>query len=100
MRRGANEIKMDSLRSVQIMKAMIADAQKHTNDSTNIQLDQPADDNTNINSSSEIDNVPDEDVKINTNNNNKNRVPVAPIHVPEKPVSNNQHLAKKNALNH
>ena len=51
VRRGANEIKMDSLRSVQIMKALIADAQKHTNDSTNIQLDQPADDNSNINSS-------------------------------------------------
>ena len=98
VRRGANEIKMDSLRSVQIMKALIADAQQHTNDSTNIQLDQPAEDNNNINSSSEIDSAPDEDVKINTNNNNKNRVPVAPIHVPDKPVSNNQHLAKKNAL--
>ncbi len=52
----------------------------------------------NINSSSEIDSAPDEDVKINTNNNNKNRVPVAPIHVPDKPVSNNQHLTKTNAL--
>ncbi len=46
VRRGANEIKMDSLRSVQIMKALIADAQQHTNDSTNIQLDQPAEDNS------------------------------------------------------
>ena len=98
VRKGANEIKMDSLRSVQIMKALIADAQQRTNDSTTIQLDQPTDDNSNINSSSEIDNAPDEDVKINTNNNNKDRVPVAPIRVPDKPVSNNQHLTKTNAL--
>jgi len=98
VRKGANEIKMDSLRSVQIMKALIADAQQHTNDSTNIQLDQPDDDNTNINSSSEIDNAPDEDVKINSNNNNKNHVPVAPVHVPDKPITNNQHVTKTNAL--
>jgi cell division protein FtsQ len=98
VRRGANEIKMDSLRSIQIMKALIAEAQQHTNDSTNIQLDQPVDDNGDINSSREIDNAPDEDVKINTSNNNKDRVPVAPIHVPDKPVSNNQHLTKTNAL--
>jgi cell division protein FtsQ len=98
VRRGANEIKMDSLRSVQIMKALIADAQKHTNDSTNIQLDQPADDNSNINSSREIGNVPDEDVKISTSSNNKNSVPIAPIHVFEKQTSDNQSSTKKNAL--
>ncbi len=98
VRRGANEIKMDSLRSIQIMKALIADAQQHTNDSTNIQLDQPVDDNSDINSSREIDNAPDEDVKINTSNNNKDRGPVAPVHVPGKPITNNQHLTKTNAL--
>lgn len=98
VRRGANEIKMDSLRFVQIMKTLIADAQKHTNDSTNIQLDQPADDNSNINSSREIENTPDEDVKINTNRNNKNRVSVTPIHVFEKPTSDNQSSTKKNTL--
>lgn len=96
VRRGANEIKMDSLRSVQIMKALIEDAQKHTNDSTNIQLDQPSDDD-NINSSREIENVPDEDVKINTSINNKERVSVTPIHVPEKSTSGNQTSAKTNA---
>ncbi len=98
VRKGASEIKMDSLRSIQIMKALIADAQQHTNDSTNIQLDQPTDDNSDINSSREIDNAPDEDVKINTSNKNKDRVSVAPIHVPDKPISNNQHLTKTNAL--
>jgi len=89
---------MDSLRSVEIMKALIADAQKHTDDSTNIQLDQPVDDNSNINSSREIGNAPVEDVKINTSSNNKNRVPVAPIHVFEKPTSDNQSSTKKSAL--
>jgi len=97
VRRGANEIKMDSLRSIQIMKALIAEAQQHTNDSTNIQLDQPVDDNSDINSSREIDNAPDEDVKINASNN-KDRVPVAPIHVPGKPITNNQHVIKANTL--
>ncbi|KAA9041426.1 hypothetical protein FW778_05215 [Ginsengibacter hankyongi] len=96
VRRGANEIKMDSLRSIQIMKALIEEAQKHTNDSTNIQLDQPADDN-NINTSREIESAPDENLKVNTSNN-KERVAVAPIHVPEKPTSGSKSATKKNAL--
>lgn len=96
VRRGANEIKMDSLRSVQVMKTIIAEAQKHTNDSTNIQLEQPADDNNNINTSREIEKTPVEDLKGNINDNNKNRVPVTPIHVPEKPVFKNHPSVKKN----
>jgi cell division protein FtsQ len=100
VRRGAVEIKMDSLRSVQIMKAIIADAQKHINDTTNIQLEQP-EDNSNINTSSEIENIPDEDVKGNINATNKNRVSVAPIHVPEKPFFENHPAVKRNvATNH
>lgn len=97
IRRGANEIKMDSLRSVLIMKTIIAEAQKHTNDSTNIQLEQPADDNSNINTSREIEKTPVEDLKGNINGNNKNRVPVTPIHVPEKPFFENHPAVKKNA---
>lgn len=96
VRRGANEIKMDSLRSIQIMKALIEEAQKHINDSTNIQLDQPADDD-NINTSSEIESAPDENMKVNTSNK-KERVAVAPIHVPEKPTSGSKSATKKNAL--
>jgi cell division protein FtsQ len=98
LRRGAGEIKTDSLRSVQIMKAIIADAQKHTNDSTNIQLVQPEDNNNNINTSPVIENIPDEDVKGNRNTDNKNRISVAPIHVPEKPVFENQPAQKKIVL--
>lgn len=96
VRRGAGEIKMDSLRSVQIMKALIEEAQKHTNDSTNIQLDQPSEDN-NINSSREIENAPDEDAKVNATVNKKS-ISVTPIHVPEKPTSGNQSSTKENTL--
>ena len=99
VRRGAGEIKMDSLRSVQIMKAIIAEAQKHTNDSTNIQLEQPEDNNNNINTSTEIENIPDEDVKGNSNAIFKNRVSVAPIHVPEKPVFE-KHVRKNERTSH
>ncbi len=86
VRRGADEIKMDSIRSIQIMKTMIAEAQRQTNDSTHIQLEQ-TEDNNNINVSREIDNAPDEDLKKDKNNNN--RVPVIPIHASEKQVIEN-----------
>jgi len=98
IRRGAEEIKTDSLRAVQIMKAIIADAQKHTNDSTNIQLVQPEDNNSNINSSPVIENIPDEDVKGNKNTDDNHRISAAPIHVPEKPVFENQPAQKKTVL--
>jgi hypothetical protein len=79
------------------MKALIEDAQKHTNDSTNIQLDPLSDDN-NINSSREVESAPDEDVKVNATSNNKELGSVSPIHVPEKPTSGNRTSIKKNAL--
>jgi cell division protein FtsQ len=96
VRRGAGEIKMDSLRSVQIMKAIIAEAQKHSNDSTNIQLEQPEDNNGNINASTEIDDIPDEDVNGNFNTIDKDPVSVAPIHVPEKPFFEKYPPVRKN----
>ena len=71
VRRGAQEIKMDSLQAVQIMKTMIANAQKHTNDSTNIQLVQPPDDNSSVNESPVIENVPTEEVNAEKKINNK-----------------------------
>ena len=47
VKRGAGDIKLDSLRTIQIMKQLVANAQKHANDSVNnIQLVQPKDDNT------------------------------------------------------
>ncbi|MEO8854274.1 MAG: FtsQ-type POTRA domain-containing protein [Ginsengibacter sp.] len=48
--RDAAEIKSDSLKSVQIMKGIIAESKKNSNDSTKIQLPQPQnEDNININ---------------------------------------------------
>lgn len=64
VKRGAAETKIDSLRAVQIMKAIIANAQKNVNDSTNIQLTQPLDDNSSINEPLVIDEVSTEDVNI------------------------------------
>ncbi|MEO8415148.1 MAG: hypothetical protein ABI472_15925 [Ginsengibacter sp.] len=83
VRRGADEIKMDSLRSVQIMKAIINEAQKQTNDSTHIQLEQSDDDdNSSVHTSKEVNNSPAEDI----NDNRKSLFSIPPpIHVPEKP---------------
>ncbi len=91
VKRGAEEIKMDSLRSVQVMKAIIAEAQKHAaNDFTNIQLEQQEDNNNSVNSSKETEIIPEEDVKHNTNENSKTSGSLTPIHVPEKPISDYQ----------
>ena len=70
IKRGAQEIKMDSLRSVQIMKTIIASAQKHVEDSTNVQLVQPADDNSRIDTTPQIDDLPSEEVETNKKANN------------------------------
>src|ERR1017187_6120008 len=94
-RRGANEIKMDSLRSVEIMKSLISSAQNETKDSNRIQLDQPDEDNSNINTSKEIENIPNEDVQINSNDESKDHGSITPIHVPEKPKSVSQISTKK-----
>lgn len=96
VRRGATEIKMDSLRSVQIMKALIADAQRNTNDSANIQLDQPEDDNSEINTSKENETIPDEDSKTIINNNDENAAPLKPVHLPEKTATSSQTSTKGN----
>jgi cell division protein FtsQ len=95
IRRDANEIKMDSLRSVQIMKAIIANAQRHVNDSTIIQPDQTDDDN--INASKEVEDNLDETLK-NDNKENKATIPVTPVHVPEKPFVENYSPVKKSML--
>ncbi len=100
VRRGAEEIKMDSLKAVQIMKDLIANAQKNVNDSTNVQLEQPADDNPNINTSSEKEIVPDEN-NIKNIDEKKVSVSVTPIHVPEKPIFDNHPLIpKKSSTTH
>lgn len=100
VRKGANEIKMDSIRSIQVMKSLIAEAQKRTNDSTNVQLAQPDDDNSNINISNEIKNIPNENWKQEGSNANDARVPVTSIPVTGKPVSENKNITKKVTLSH
>ena len=62
VRRGAAEIKTDSLRAIQIMKSIIANAQRHSNDSSGIQLVQPNDDNNTINATPQIEESPNESV--------------------------------------
>ncbi len=86
VRKDAGEVKADAARSVQIMKAMIEDAQKQSDDSTNIQLDQSDDDNNNIHTSQAEDSVPSEDVV----EKGQKKGSVTPIHVPEKPTSNGE----------
>jgi cell division protein FtsQ len=89
-------IKADSLRAIQIMKSIIAEAQKQTNDSTHIQLIDQEDNKINVNQSPVIENVPDE-------NENPNVIPekkieagaVTPIHNPGKPVLKNNAPLKK-----
>lgn len=100
-RRGANEIKMDSMRSVEIMKTLIANAEKQTNDSSSIQLDQPADNSDNINIPGEDEKIQNKNVPINTKDENYKPVSVTPVHVPEKPKSGNQNSKKgNNPVNH
>lgn len=46
VKRGADEIKLDSLKTIQLIKMLMANAQKQANDSSNnVQLVQPKDDN-------------------------------------------------------
>src|SRR5690348_1498136 len=63
VRKDAGEVKADSLKSVQIMKQMIEEAQKQSNDSTKVQLDQGTDDGNDINASHEEESAPREDVE-------------------------------------
>lgn len=62
VRRDAREIKADSLRTIQIMKAIIAKAKESTNDTTRVQLSQPADNITIVNTPHEVEEVPVETV--------------------------------------
>lgn len=83
--RDAAEVKADSLRSVQIMKSLIEQAKKNSDDSTKIQLPVPSDNNERINNSRVINDAPDETIQ---EPGNKEATPVAPVHVDEKPILN------------
>ena len=60
VKRDAQEIKSDSLRAIQIMKNIIADAEKKSVNDSTIQLEQNDNQKININESRVIDDVPDE----------------------------------------
>jgi len=60
VKRDAAEIRSDSLRTVQIMKSIIAEARKNIEDSTKIQLPQSADNNDKINTAPLSKDMPDD----------------------------------------
>jgi len=85
--RNAAEIKSDSLRSIQIMKSLIEEAKKNSNDSTKIQLPAATDDNERVNNSPVLENVPGEtinDQSSEVNNSDKKINTVIPAPVNEK----------------
>jgi cell division protein FtsQ len=93
--RDAAEIKSDSLRSIQIMKSIIEEAKRNSNDSTKIQLPQPSDNNNDKVNSSPVSNiVPDETINensISVKKTTETKVgPVTPVHDREKPFLEKQ----------
>jgi cell division protein FtsQ len=104
--RNAAEIKSDSLRSIQIMKSLIEEAKKNSNDSTKIQLPAASDDNERVNNSPVLDNEADgtiNDQSSGVNNSEKKINTVIPVHVDEKPslkksnTSENKAVTKRSA---
>lgn len=96
--RDAAEIKSDSLRAVEIMKAIISEAEKNTSDSTKIQLPQPLDNNEKIIESSVLDNTSHEINNENINTPEKKVGTVAPIHDHEKPFFKKQSSGENKAV--
>ncbi len=96
--RNAAEIKSDSLRAVEIMKAIISEAEKNTNDSTKIQLPQPPDNNEKIIESPVLDNSSHESNNENINTHEKKAGTVTPIHDHEKPFFKKDFSKKNKAV--
>ncbi len=96
--RDAAEIKSDSLKAVEIMKEIISESEKNINDSTKIQLPQPADNNEKIIESPVPDNTPHESISENTNTNEKKVGTVTPIHHHEKPFLKKQFSKENKAV--
>lgn len=83
--RDAKEIKMDSLKAIEIMKDLIAEAQKRVSDSTSVQLTQP-EERTNISTPTENEIIPEsQSNNITLEQKNAESGSVAPVHDPEKP---------------
>ncbi len=90
VRRDAAEIKSDSVKAVEIMKEIISEAEKNSNDSTKIQLPQPAENNEKIIESPALDQTPRESNTENINTTEKKVGTVTPIHHHEKPFLKKQ----------
>jgi cell division protein FtsQ len=90
VKRDAAEIRSDSLRSVQIMKNIIAEAQRNTDDSTRIQLSQPDGNNDKINAAPLSKDIRDETIEQpesveTTPNENKAAAPIKAADDGQKP---------------
>ncbi len=83
--RDAAEIKSDSLKAVEIMKAIISEAEKNTNDSTKIQLPQPPENDEKIIESPVATNISQQNNNENISTVEKKVGTVTPIHNHEKP---------------
>ncbi len=89
--RDAAGIKSDSLKTVEIMKSIIAEAEKNSNDSTKIQLPEPPDNNNKVIESPVLNNpAPEENTENKINPTEKKLGTVAPIHDHEKPILKKQ----------
>jgi len=97
--RDAAEIKSDSLKAVEIMKAIISEAEKNTNDSTKIQLPQPPDNDEKIIESPVATNMSHENNNENIGTQEKKVGTVTPIHDHEKPFLEKQ-FSKENKVTH
>ncbi|MEP6617511.1 MAG: hypothetical protein ABJA57_13065 [Ginsengibacter sp.] len=89
VKRGAEDIKLDSLRTIQLMKTLAANALKQATDSaSNIQLVQPQDDNIVPAAPSDNDVVPEDQPATKQQQENKiltTHTSILSTHVPEKP---------------
>ena len=101
VKRDAAEIKMDSLKSIQIMKLLVANAQRQANDSANnIQLVQPKDDNGVPFAQPHDDKIAGAETLFNVNDTASKKIPVTsePVMVepslPASAVSNNEDILK------
>jgi cell division protein FtsQ len=63
--RDAAEIKSDSLQTIEIMKRIISEAEKNSNDTTKVQLIQPEENNERVNQSPVLHDAPSEAVEQN-----------------------------------
>jgi cell division protein FtsQ len=92
VKRGAEDIKMDSLKTIQLMKTLAANAQKIASDTlNNIQLVQPQDDNNMPVSTATDENIPDEQSpgvagRYPGNTTAKIKTPIISTHVAKKPT--------------